>query len=91
MATAGHWQERKPTGSIGHLVPAEVEVRGVGMDHRCGAVEGANFLIVTDIWKRKQRILKFCRRSEQRAAQAQNTQEKCRCLPIVLTRSDSQL
>lgn len=49
----GHWQERKPTGSIGHLVPTEVEVRGVGMDHWRGAVKRANFLIVTDIWKRK--------------------------------------
>lgn len=53
----GQWQEREPTGSIGHLVPAEVEVRGVGMDHRCGAAKGANFLIVTDICERKQRIL----------------------------------
>lgn len=56
----GHWQERKPTSSIGHLVPTEVEVRGVGMDHRRGAVKRANFLIVTDIWKRKQRIQIWC-------------------------------
>lgn len=43
-----------PTNSIGHLVPAEVEVGGVGLDHRCGAVKRTNFLIVTNIWKRKQ-------------------------------------
>lgn len=43
------WQ---PTNSIGHLVPAEVEIRGVGLDHRCGAVKRTNFLIVTNICKR---------------------------------------
>lgn len=42
-----------PTNSIGHLVPAEVEVGGVGLDHRCGAVKRTNFLIVTDICQRK--------------------------------------
>lgn len=40
---------QQPTNSIGHLVPAEVEVRGVGVDHRCGAVKRTNFLIVTNI------------------------------------------
>lgn len=53
---AGQWLERKPTDSIGHLVPAEVEVRSVGMDHRCGAVKRTNFFIVTDIWKRREKI-----------------------------------
>lgn len=43
----------KPTDSIGHLVPAEVEVRGVGLDHRCGAVERTNFLVVANICDRK--------------------------------------
>lgn len=43
------WQ---PTNSIRHLVPAEVEIRGVGLDHRCGAVKRTNFLIVTNICKR---------------------------------------
>lgn len=51
----GQWQERKPTDGIGHLVPAEVEVRGVGMDHGCGAVKRTNLFVVTDIWKRKEK------------------------------------
>lgn len=55
----GQRQERKPTDSIGHLVPAEVEIRSVGMDHRCGAVKRTNFFIVTDIWKRKKREFKL--------------------------------
>lgn len=43
-----------PTNCIGHLVPAEVEIRGVGLDHRCGAIKWANFLIIANIWTEKQ-------------------------------------
>lgn len=51
---AGRQVGKKPTDGVGHLVPAEVEVGGVGMDHRRGAVKRTNFFVVTDVWKRKE-------------------------------------
>lgn len=43
------WLPVPLTDGIGHLVPAEVEVRRVGLDHGGGAVERTHLLIGTDI------------------------------------------
>lgn len=44
----------QPTNRVGHLVPAEVEVGSVGLDHRRGAVERTDFLVVANVCDRKQ-------------------------------------
>lgn len=72
------WQVgKKPTNRVGHLVPAEVEVGGVGMDHRCGAVKRTNFFIVTDVWKRKESNRTFLSAFRTKRASIGNAEGAC--------------